>query len=89
MFADHPGYMPLAPDLAAEVVSPHDSSSDVEEKARDWIAAGVTVVLVVDPQTKTIREYRSAQEIRVYAQGCIDLGIVMPGCQLDVSELFA
>jgi Uma2 family endonuclease len=87
--ADYPGFLPLAPDLVAEVVSPNDSSSDVEEKALDWLAAGVTIVLVVDPQTKTIRDYRSAQEIRVYAQGLIDLGIVLAGCRLDVSELFS
>ncbi len=88
-FADHPGFLPLAPDLVAEVVSPNDSSSDVEEKALGWLAAGVTIVLVVDPQTKTIREYHSAREIRVYAQGLIDLGIVVAGCRLDVSELFS
>jgi Uma2 family endonuclease len=88
-FADHPGFLPLAPDLVAEVVSPSDSSSEVEEKALDWLAAGVKIVLVVDPQTKTIRDYRSAQEIRVYAEGSIDLAIVMAGFRLDVSELFS
>ncbi len=87
--ADHPGFLPLAPDLVAEVVSPNDSSSEVEEKALNWLAAGVTIVLVVDPQTKTIRDYRSAHEIRVYAQGHIDLDIVMAGFRLDVSELFS
>lgn len=87
--ADFPGYLPVAPDLVAEVVSPNDSSSEVEEKAFDWLAAGVTVVLVVDPQTKTIRDYRSPQEIRVYAEGCIDLDDVMIGCRLNVSELFS
>jgi hypothetical protein len=61
----------------------------VEEKALDWLAAGVTIVLVVDPQTKTIRVYRSAQAIRVYARGLIDLGSVMTGCRLDVSDLFS
>lgn len=86
---DHPGYLPLAPDLVGEVVSPSDSSSEVEEKALDWLAAGVLIVLVVDPQTRTVREYRSPQEIRVYADGLIDLDAVLPGCQLDVVELFA
>jgi Uma2 family endonuclease len=86
--ADYPGYLPVAPDLAAEVVSPSDSSSGVEEKVDDWLAAGVTVVLVVDPQTKTIREYRSMQEIRIHTDGVIDLSDVMTGCELDVSELF-
>ena len=50
-FADHVGYLPLAPDFVAEIVSPSDRSSQVEAKARDWLDAGVQVVLVVDPQT--------------------------------------
>ena len=87
--ADHPSYLPLAPDLVAEVVSRSDSSSEVEEKALGWLSAGVAVVLVVDPQTKTIRDYRSAQEIRVYAEGNIELNEVISGYRLDVSELFA
>ena len=87
--ADHPGYLPLAPDVVAEVVSPNDKSSEVEEKALGWLSAGVAVVLVVDPQTKTIRDYRSAREIRVYAEGNIELGEVISGYRLDVSELFA
>jgi len=77
-----------APDLVAEVVSPGDSSSDVEEKAIGWLTAGVTVVLVVDPQTRTIRQYRSSTEIRVHTDGFVDLGQVMPGFRLDVAELF-
>jgi Uma2 family endonuclease len=88
-FADHPGYLPLAPDLAAEVVSPKDSSSDVEEKANAWLTAGVRVVLVVDPQTNAIREYRSATQIGVHHEGALDLGDVLPGFRLDVAELFA
>jgi Uma2 family endonuclease len=86
---DHPGYLPIAPDLVAEIVSPYDSSSGVEEKAIDWLAAGVIAVLVVDPQTKTIRRYRSSKEIRVYADGHVDLSDVMPGFRLDVVELFS
>ncbi len=88
-FIDYPGYLPLAPDLVAEVVSPTDRSLDVEEKALEWLAAGVAVVLVVDPQSKTVRDYRSAQEIRVHTNGLIDLRIVLAGFQLDVSELFS
>ncbi len=85
---NHPGYLPIAPDLVAEVVSPNDLSSDVEEKAIDWLAAGVAVVLVVDPQTKTIREYCSSTEICIYTEDFVDLDRVMPGLRLDVLELF-
>lgn len=87
--ANHPGYLPLAPDLVAEVVSPGDSSSEVEAKAHGWLDAGVRIVLVVDPQTTTIRDYRTADHIQVHSEGFVDLNDVLPGFQLDVAELFA
>ena len=37
---DIPGYWPGAPDLVVEVVSPNDKSSEVLDKALDWLGAG-------------------------------------------------
>lgn len=86
--ADHPGYLPLAPDLVAEVISPNDEFSKVESKAQAWLEAGVRLVLVVDPQTRSIHEYRPRTQIRVYGEGEIGLEDVVPGFRLDVTELF-
>ena len=88
-YPDDIGYLPLAPDLVAEVVSPSDRSSQVEAKAQAWLDAGVQVVLVVDPQTSTVREHRSGKPIRVYSEGFVELNVVLPGFRLDVAELFA
>lgn len=86
---NEPGYLPLAPDLVAEVISPHDRASQVEEKVRDWLEAGVQSVLVVDPQTQTVRHYRAADRPQVHTAGVIDLQHVLVGFQLDVADLFA
>jgi Uma2 family endonuclease len=88
-YADYPGYLPVAPDLVVEVVSPSDQSSEVESKASAWLRAGVRVVLVVDPQTNSIREYRSLDQIRVHHDGFIDLQDILVDFQLGVAELFA
>jgi len=87
--ADYPGFLPLVPDLVAEVVSPHDESSEVESKAAAWLQAGVRVVFVVDPQTRSIREYRSSDQIRVYRDEFVDVHDILPDFRLDVSELFS
>jgi Uma2 family endonuclease len=87
--ADSPGYLPLAPDLVAEVVSPTERPSDVERKALDWLDAGVAAVLIIDPQRSTVRHYRSGQESRVHTDGRLDLGYVVQGFRLDVEELFS
>jgi Uma2 family endonuclease len=87
--ADHPGYLPIAPDLVVEVVSPHDRSAEIEQKASAWLDAGVAVVLVVDPQAGTIRDYRPNRGVGEFFDGFVDLEGVVPGFRLDVAELFS
>lgn len=90
LLADHNGYLPLAPDLAAEVVSFHDTPAEVEAKAWAWLDAGVAVVLVVDPRARNVREYRlSEPPVRVHSAGEVDLSDVVPGFRLELAELFA
>jgi Uma2 family endonuclease len=52
------GHSPIPPDLAVEVVSPGDILYDVERKVDEYLAAGVPLVWVVVPASKTIRVYR-------------------------------
>jgi Uma2 family endonuclease len=35
------GHCPIAPDIAAEVVSPHDTHTEVSAKIEEYLAAGV------------------------------------------------
>jgi Uma2 family endonuclease len=62
---DDTGFVPFAPDLAVEVVSPTDTFSAVEEKAFDWLSAGTRLVLLVDPATCCVHVYRSTDAIVV------------------------
>lgn len=83
------GFLPVAPDLAVEVVSPNDSSSEVEEKANSWIGYGVKLVLVVDPENGSIRAYREQGSIRVYFAGdTVDASDVVASWQFAVDEVF-
>ena len=49
------GPMRLRPDLAVEIVSPHDSYSALTQKVADYLRYGVRLVWIIDPQTRTIR----------------------------------
>src|SRR3954468_6389985 len=42
------GYLPGAPDLVVEIISPNDSYTEVEEKVFDWLGAGARMVVVVN-----------------------------------------
>ncbi len=86
---DDAGYLPLAPALVGEVVSPTDTFSQVEEKALGWLAAGTRLVLLIDPATRTVLTYRSENNISVIGEDAeLDAGDVVPGWHFPVRELF-
>jgi Uma2 family endonuclease len=78
-----------APDLAAEVVSPGDTVSEVESKVAEWLEAGARIVWVVSPKLRTVTVYRSLTDIlTLTAKDKLDGGDVVPGFQIDVAEIF-
>ena len=86
------GFWPGAPDLAVEVVSPDDTHAQVVEKALAWLEAGCRMVLVADPERRTVTVYRSREDIRILtgeAGEAIDGADVVPGWKLPVAEIFA
>jgi Uma2 family endonuclease len=83
------GYWPGAPDLAAEVISPTDSSRMVKEKVSEWLAFGTRMVLVLDPDDRTVTVHRSGQQPRVLGpDDVIDGEDVVPGWRCLVRALF-
>ena len=78
-----------APDLAVEVVSPSDRAAEVEEKVRDWLAAGTRLVWVADPATRTVVAHRAGSSPRSFGAGDSVPGEdVVPGFALSVSDAF-
>lgn len=83
------GFLPLAPDLAVEVVSPHDSLTEVEGKVFEYLDAGTRMVWVVNPRSERVTVYRSASQIRSLKRGEVLSGEdVLPGFELALDELF-
>ena len=52
------GNLLMAPDLAVEVISPNDTSDEVDRKVLEWLDAGTRLVWVVSPATRTVRIHR-------------------------------
>ena len=82
-------YLELAPDLAVEVKSPSDSNREVREKTERWLAAGTSVVWVVDPGDRTVTVHEQGQSPQVLTESeSLTGGAVVPGFQVSVRELF-
>ena len=83
------GYTELVPDFIAEVVSPYDTAQDVEQKVREWLAAGVRLVWVLYPAQRSVTAFRR-MDVRVFPDTAeIDGEPVFAGLSIPVNRLFA
>ncbi|MDX2141505.1 MAG: Uma2 family endonuclease [Chloroflexota bacterium] len=92
---EHPDWLDkpfiLVPDLCIEVVSKNDQYSDVNEKVEAYLADGVLLVWVFDPQTRTVtvRIAGSTQATILYEDDTLDGGSVVRGFSVRIGEVFA
>ncbi|MBW3542735.1 MAG: Uma2 family endonuclease [Planctomycetes bacterium] len=84
-----PGYEEIAPDLAAESVSPKDRYYDVEDKVEDYLRAGVRLVWVINPEMRTVTVYRpDGSTSRLHEDDELSGEDVIPGFTCRVGDLF-
>ncbi len=82
-------YIPFAPDLAVEVVSPGDSASETRDKVDLYRAAGTRLIWVIYPSLRKVDVYLpDGTSYQVAEEGTLDGGDVLPGLQIPVSRLF-
>jgi len=79
----------VVPNLAGEVVSPHDNADELQDKIADYFRAGVQLVWVVYPMHRQIQVYQSLTQITVLTKAdTLDGGAAVPGFRLALAELF-
>jgi len=84
------GFVPAAPDLAVEVLSPDDRPGYVREKVAEWLEAGTLVVWVVDPRERTVTVHETERGASVFGEaGLVPGGDLLPGFELVVRDMFA
>jgi Uma2 family endonuclease len=79
---------PVPPELAIEIISPAQTMKEFEEKAKDYFAAGVSRVWVVDPEAVSIRVFLSADSSQVYTDNMPIVDELLPGLKLTVRQIF-
>jgi Uma2 family endonuclease len=83
------GHIRICPDLAAEVVSPNDLAYEIDGKVEEYLAAGVPLVWVVNPQTRTVRVHRAGRPgANLRADDELTGDDVLPGFRCRITELF-
>jgi Uma2 family endonuclease len=84
------GFIPGAPDLAIEVLSPSDNPVEIQQKIRDYLDAGTRLVCVVAPRAKTVTVYRADGSARLLRErDTLEGEDVLPGLRISLAEIFA
>ncbi|MCA9164184.1 MAG: Uma2 family endonuclease [Planctomycetales bacterium] len=88
--ADEPqGYVTIAPDLAVEVISPHELFGDVLVKVNEYLSAGVRLVWVIEPNAQVVHVYREHGGTILQRDDQLTGEDVVPGFSVAVADLFA
>ena len=83
-----PEALPLpAPDLVFEILSPHDRRRDLELKVRQYLAAGVQAVWLLDPRRGSAAHYSTDHEPEQRAT--LEEPDLLPGWVVTLDDLFA
>lgn len=82
-------FLPLAPDLAVEIVSPNDSALEVRHKVQDYLKYGVHMVWVIYPELRLIDCYRLDHAQSLEGDAVLEGSDVLPNFRLPLRALFA
>ena len=83
-------FVPMAPDLAVEVLSPSVLMADALAKAAMYLRGGTPLVWLVNPATRTVVVFRSETDPVILSEGDTPGGgHVLPGFSVPVAEIFA
>lgn len=84
-----PDDLAVAPELVIEVRSPTDRWTDMLAKMLEYIAAGVDVVVILDPKTKSASVYRGDDRQDIFeSDDELTLPDVLPGFAVPVARFF-
>jgi Uma2 family endonuclease len=85
------GFLPVVPDLAVEVRSPTDSDENVGIKVERYLALGVPLVWVIDPERRTAdvhRPGRAQRHLSAERDDALDGEDITPAFGLALRLLF-
>jgi len=84
------GFFTGAPDLVIEVLSPDDRSGAVRAKTEQYLATGVPVVVIVDPEERTATTFRPGFPPVALASpnDVLDLSDAITGFRCSLNDIF-
>lgn len=78
----------LGPDLAIEVISPSNKTSDTHLKVMQLLDAGTRLVWLVYPESRTVVAHTASGAVTLTEADALSGGDVLPGFELRVGDIF-
>lgn len=78
----------LGPDLAVEVISPSNKTSDTHLKVMQLLNAGARLVWLVHPESRTVVAHTAKGAVTLSETDTLSGGDVLPGFQVRVGDIF-
>lgn len=79
---------PALPELVIEIISHDQTMKEFEDKAQDYLTAGVSRVWVIDPEKISIRVFFPDGSDQVYTGNTLIVDSLFPGLELTTQEIF-
>lgn len=82
-------FVPFAPDLAVEVLSPSNTVDEIDNKIALYFAAGARLVWVANHKRRKLWVYPSPNKAHILTEAdTLDGGDVLPGFKYNLAKLF-
>jgi Uma2 family endonuclease len=83
-------FLPGAPDLAVEILSPNNTRAEIDGRLADFFASGTQIAWIVDPDQRSAEVCHGLEQRRwVGPGGCLEGEHLLPRFRYPLADLFA
>jgi Uma2 family endonuclease len=84
------GFAPIDPDFVIELMSPTDDLLELQQKMSEYMACGVRLGWLINPDEKQVEIYRQGQDKQVLSSPIsLSEPDFLPGLTVDLAEILA
>jgi Uma2 family endonuclease len=82
-------FIPGAPDLAVEILSPNNTRAEIDERLRDFFASGTQLAWIINPDTECVEVCHALDKRKLLGSGAdLDGEHLLPGFRFPIADLF-
>jgi len=82
-------FLPGAPDLAVEILSPNNTRAEIDERLKDFFASGTQIAWIINPDQACVEVCHSPTQRKLLGTGAdFDGEHLLPGFRYPIAELF-